>query len=48
MKPQIATILEDGNYGQRKMTDEEYANHLEQQSNSPQTTEATDETLTAN
>ena len=27
MKPQIATILEDGTYGQREMTDEEYANY---------------------
>lgn len=25
MKPQIATILDDGTYGQREMTDEEYA-----------------------
>ena len=25
MKPQIATILEDGSYGQREMTDEEFA-----------------------
>lgn len=24
MRPEIATILEDGNYGQREMTDEEY------------------------
>jgi hypothetical protein len=24
-KPQIATILDDGKYGQRQMTDEEYA-----------------------
>jgi len=26
--PEIATILEDGTYGQRPMTDEEYAQHL--------------------
>ena len=25
MKPEIATILENGTYGQREMTDEEYA-----------------------
>lgn len=25
MKPEIATILEDGTYGQREMTDDEYA-----------------------
>lgn len=25
MKPEIATILDDGTYGQREMTDEEYA-----------------------
>jgi hypothetical protein len=26
--PEIATILDDGTYGQRPMTDEEYANYL--------------------
>lgn len=26
-KPEIATILEDGTYGQREMTDEEFAEH---------------------
>jgi hypothetical protein len=26
--PQIATILDDGTYGQREMTDEEYAEVL--------------------
>jgi len=26
--PQIATILDDGTYGQREMTDEEYAELL--------------------
>jgi len=30
-KPQIATILEDGTYGQRDMTDEEYAEYLTHQ-----------------
>jgi hypothetical protein len=25
MKPQIATLLSDGTYGQREMTDEEFA-----------------------
>ena len=25
MKPEIATILDDGTYGQREMTDEEFA-----------------------
>lgn len=25
MKPEIATILDDGTYGQREMTDDEYA-----------------------
>lgn len=28
MKPQIATILDDGTYGQREMTDDEYAEWL--------------------
>lgn len=28
-KPQIATILDDGTYGQREMTDKEYADLLE-------------------
>jgi hypothetical protein len=28
-KPQLATILEDGTYGNRDMTDEEYAEYLE-------------------
>jgi hypothetical protein len=27
MKPEIATILLDGSYGQREMTDEEYAEY---------------------
>jgi len=27
-KPEIATILNDGIYGQREMTDEEYAEYL--------------------
>jgi hypothetical protein len=27
--PEIATILEDGTYGQRPMTDAEYADYLE-------------------
>jgi hypothetical protein len=27
MKPEIATILEDGTYGQREMTDEEFAHY---------------------
>ena len=26
--PEIATILDDGTYGQREMTDEEYADYL--------------------
>ena len=29
MKPEIATILEDGTYGQREMTDDEYAAYME-------------------
>jgi hypothetical protein len=28
-KPQLATILEDGTYGNREMTDEEHAEYLE-------------------
>lgn len=28
MRPEIATILEDGTYGQREMTEEEYAELL--------------------
>lgn len=28
-KPQITTILEDGTYGNRDMTDEEHAEYLE-------------------
>lgn len=27
MKPEIATILDDGTYGQREMTDDEYAQY---------------------
>jgi hypothetical protein len=27
-KPQLATILSDGQYGQREMTDAEYADYL--------------------
>ena len=38
-KPEIATILEDGTYGQRVMTDEEYADYLE--TIKPQTTSET-------
>lgn len=34
--PQIATILEDGTYGQRDMTAEEIAAHEELISNAPQ------------
>ena len=29
-KPEIATILDDGTYGQRPMTDAEYENYLAQ------------------
>ncbi len=29
MKPEIATVLNDGTYGQREMTDEEYAALIE-------------------
>jgi hypothetical protein len=29
MNPEIATILENGTYGQRPMTNEEYAQYLE-------------------
>jgi hypothetical protein len=43
MKAQIATILENGEYGQREMTNEEYASHIEQQKNSPQTLETQDD-----
>lgn len=28
MKPEIATILDDGTYGQREMTDDEYDEYL--------------------
>jgi len=35
MKPEIATILENGEYGQREMTDEEHAQYLEMQANAP-------------
>lgn len=35
LKPQIATILPDGSYGQRDMTDEEYAAYLELQASAP-------------
>jgi len=28
MKPEIATILDDGTYGQREMTDDEYAEYV--------------------
>lgn len=28
MKPEIATLLPDGSYGQREMNDEEYAEYL--------------------
>jgi hypothetical protein len=28
-KPQLATILEDGTYGNREMTDKEHAEYLE-------------------
>lgn len=28
MNPEIATILDDGTYGQREMTDDEYAEWL--------------------
>jgi hypothetical protein len=28
MKPEIATVLNDGTYGQREMTDDEYAEYL--------------------
>jgi hypothetical protein len=34
--PQIATILEDGEYGQRDMTAEEMAEREELMSNAPQ------------
>jgi hypothetical protein len=30
MKPEIATILDNGEYGQREMTEQEHANYLEQ------------------
>ena len=46
MNPEIATILENGTYGQRPMTDEEYANYLEQRGE-PRATEGTDETPSA-
>ena len=29
MRPEIATTLADGTYGQREMTDDEYAQYLE-------------------
>jgi hypothetical protein len=35
-KPQIATILENGEYGQRDMTDDEIAIHEELTNNAPQ------------
>ena len=35
MKPEIATILEDGTYGQREMTDEETAEYEALIANSP-------------
>lgn len=35
-KPQIATILDNGEYGQRDMTDEEIAAHEELTNNAPQ------------
>lgn len=28
MNPEIATLLDDGTYGQREMTDDEYAEYL--------------------
>jgi len=28
MNPEIATLLDDGTYGQREMTDAEYADYL--------------------
>ena len=35
-KPNIATILEDGTYGKREMTDEEYADYLAIQTDIPE------------
>ena len=35
-KPEIATILEDGTYGQREMTDAEYADYLAVQTDIPE------------
>jgi hypothetical protein len=35
-KLQIATILEDGTYGNRDMTDEEYAEYLATQTDIPE------------
>ena len=37
MKPEIATILDDGTYGQREMTDDEYAEWLETATRNPET-----------
>lgn len=37
MKPQIATILDDGTYGQREMTDDEYAEWLIVAERNPET-----------
>jgi hypothetical protein len=37
MKPEIATILDDGTYGQREMTDDEYAEWLEAAARNPET-----------
>jgi hypothetical protein len=34
-KPEIATILEDGSYGQREMTDEEIAEYKASIADSP-------------
>ena len=37
MKPQIATTFDDGTYGQREMTDQEYAEWLSQLEPQPET-----------
>ena len=35
LKPQIATLLPDGSYGQRDMTEQEEAAYLELQASAP-------------
>ena len=46
VKPEIATILDDGTYGQREMTDEEYAEWQAVAANNPPQNEPEEETPT--